>query len=265
MTNRSYTPPPVTEGLLLLDVGNSRVGIGVWDADGVHDVQRVSVHDPDCWHEPLTAAWQRVRTRRGAAVAIASVHPHAARELSDLAESVCDVEPRHVRDDLPFPIALQIENPDEVGVDRICSAAAAYERINDACAIASFGTAITIDCVSAAGDFLGGSILPGLQMSCTALHENTAQLPEYSPLTPHSAFGRNTREAIGAGVTLAAVGALREIVERFATELGRWPQLVITGGDAPLIRSQADFVDSVVPDLCLMGVALAYRRAAGQP
>jgi type III pantothenate kinase len=101
-------------------------------------------------------------------------------------------------------------------------------------------------------------------MSCDALHERTAQLPRVKPANPNGPFGRNTHDAIVNGIVYAAVGALRDIVERYATELREWPQLVITGGNAPIIRPLADFVDSVVPDLCLMGIALAYRQAAGQ-
>jgi type III pantothenate kinase len=150
-------------------------------------------------------------------------------------------------------------------VDRVCSAAAAYERTGSACAVASFGSAITIDCVSDDGRFLGGAILPGLDLSFQALHIGTAVLPRVLPAAPTSPFGKNTHDAIVNGVAYGAVGALREIVERFATELGHWPPLVLTGGNAPLIASLADFVDAVVPDLCLIGIALAYRRAAGQP
>ena len=102
-------------------------------------------------------------------------------------------------------------------------------------------------------------------MSCAALHSRTALLPHVHPEAPSNGpFGRNTHDAIVNGVVYGGVGALREIVERYATELREWPQLVITGGNAPLVKNLADFVDSVVPDLCLMGVALAYRKASGQ-
>lgn len=255
---------PVADALMLIDVGNTRVGIGIWDEDGVHDVVRVAGVDEDAWEPALSSVWERIRDRRAPGVVIGSVAPRRARQISDLAESISEREPQHVRDDLPFPIQLEIDNPEEVGVDRICSAAAAYERVGEACAVASFGTAITIDCVSAEGVFQGGVILPGLRMSCEALHDGTAQLPAFEPLSPESPFGKNTEQAIGGGVTLAAVGALREIVERFAVALGRWPQLVVTGGDAAMIQPHADFIDNVVPDLCLMGLALTYRRAAGQ-
>jgi type III pantothenate kinase len=161
-------------------------------------------------------------------------------------------------------MVLEIDNELEVGVDRVCCAAAAFERVGGPCAVASFGTAITVDCVSADGRFLGGAILPGLDLCCQALHDGTAQLPRVLPGVPKTPFGKNTHDAIVGGVTYGLMGALREIVERFATELHEWPQLVITGGNAPLIADCADFVDSVVPDLCLMGIALAHRKAAGQ-
>lgn len=256
--------PPASEGLVVIDVGNTRVGIGIWDEDGVHDVQRCANNVEASWHEPLRTAWDRVKHRKHPAIVIGSVVPRLAIEICDRAAAWFEVDALRVRDDLEFPMKLVIDNTAEVGVDRVCSAAAAFERLNGACAVASFGTAITIDCVSATGEFLGGSILPGLQMSCNALHASTAALPRIIPVAPTGPFGKSTATAIGEGVTMAAVGAMREIVERFATELGRWPQLVLTGGDAPLIREQADFVDYVVPDLCLMGVALAYRKASGQ-
>jgi type III pantothenate kinase len=97
------------------------------------------------------------------------------------------------------------------------------------------------------------------------LHDRTALLPRVCPAAPNSPFGKNTHDAIINGVTLGTIGALREIVERFAAELHQWPELVITGGNAPMVGELAEFVDAVVPDLCLMGIALAYRQAAGQP
>ena len=252
------------DALLAVDVGNSRIGLSVWDRDGLHRARHVRVDQPDHWRDTLEEVWATTAGARSRAIVIGSVNPPAARRFSDLAAEACHSEPFQVREDLPLPIELDVDNPREVGVDRVCAAAAAYDRIRGACAIASFGTATTVDCVSDEGRFLGGAILPGLQISCDVLHERTARLPRVAPGVPTGVFGKNTHDAIVNGVVYAAVGALREIVERFATELRRWPHLVITGGQAPLIAPFAEFVDSHVPDLCLMGVALAYRRAAGQ-
>jgi type III pantothenate kinase len=256
-------PEPV-DALLVVDVGNTRIGLGVWDADGVHDVERISATQSAGWRAALERAWAAMENTDSRAVVVASVAPDQTRRLLPHVTEVTGRDPFIVREDLALPMPLSVDRPEEVGVDRVCSAAAAYDRIAGTCAVASFGTAVTIDCVSRHGEFLGGTILPGLAMSCDVLHDRTALLPKVEPLEPQSPFGRNTNEAISGGVALGAVGALREIVERFATELSEWPHLVITGGDAPLIARLADFVDSVVPDLSLMGVALAYRRAAGQ-
>lgn len=246
--------------ILAVDVGNTRIGWAVSDDDGLHDSQRYAISEPDTWREPLTAAWNAMNDARARAIVVGSVNPPAAARFVQLADDVCDFTPIRVRDDIPFPIPLAIPNHDGVGVDRVCCAAAAHERFGGPCAVASFGTAITIDCVSGDGVYLGGVILPGLDMSTRALHDFTASLPLVEVQANPESFGKTTEGSISAGVILGAVGAMREVVERFATELGRWPTLVVTGGSAPLIAANADFVDSHVPDLCLAGIALAYRR-----
>lgn len=255
---------PAVDGLMAIDIGNTRIGMTLWDADGVHDTRRVALSEPGGWASAIETTWGAgARTaRRG--VVIASVVPEQTARVQQIAERVSGCAAARVRDDIPLPMPLMIENALEVGVDRVCSAAAAFERVREACAVASFGSAITIDCVSAEGAFLGGAILPGLELSLAALHERTAALPRVALSEPGGRFGRNTHDAILNGVVMGAVGALREIVEGFATELNRWPQLILTGGNAGMIAARADFVDAVVPDLCLMGIALAYRRAAGQ-
>lgn len=246
--------------ILVADVGNTRIGLGIADAERVRNVTRVSSHDASEW--PTVLRDTREMLPPGPVVlAVGSVAPQAAARFVESARETLDAYPLFVREDMPLPLPLDLENDREVGVDRVCSAAAAFERIKSACAIASLGTAITIDFVSNEGVFLGGTILPGLQMGCDALHERTAVLPRVEVHEPTSAMARNTRDAINSGVVYGAIGAIREIVERFATEAGAWPPLLATGGNAELIRERADFIDTFVPDLCLMGVALAYRKS----
>ena len=97
-------------------------------------------------------------------------------------------------------------------------------------------------------------------MQLRALHEHTAQLPEVPPAFPELPYGRNTAEAIQAGVCRGITGAVRAIIEAYATHLNRWPQTVATGGDAALLAPHCDFLDNVVSDLILRGVALAYDK-----
>lgn len=250
------------DSLVVIDVGNSRIAIGVAEEGGVRNVRRYRADQPDQWRAGLREAWNSTDGARSRAIAMASVAPHNDQRLFIAAVDDLGEEPLRIRDDIPFPMPLRIDNEEEIGVDRVCTAAAAWDRVREPCAVASFGTAITIDCVNADGEFLGGTILPGLEMGLAALHDRTAQLPHVDLAAPVTAFGRNTQDAIRAGIVYGAVGALREVVERFATELRTWPQLILTGGNAPLIASLADFADAVVPDLCLMGVALAHRSAA---
>ena len=252
------------DALLAIDIGNTRIGLGIWDSDGLHDARRIDLGQPDAHRAALAETWELMKGGGRRAVVVASVSPRNALRVQELAEEVSGQSAWRVRDDLPLPMPLDVENEAEIGVDRVCAAAAAYERIHGACAVASFGTAITVDCVSDRGHFLGGAIMPGLQMCCDALHQGTAQLPRVSPRLPEAVFGKNTHDAIVNGVVYGVLGALREIVERYATELREWPKLVITGGNSALVAELADYVDAVVPDLCLMGIALAYRNAAGQ-
>ncbi len=255
---------PPTDSLLTIDIGNTRVGLATWDEDGLHNTRRVATAEPGAWREAIRDVWNLMAADARRAVVVGSVSPSDTDRMTAMLLELCGVKPYRVRDDLALPMPIDIDNPDEVGVDRVCAAAAAFEQIQGACAIASFGTAITIDCVAPDGRFIGGAILPGLELSCAALHDGTAQLPRVHPTRPGSVMGRSTETAINSGVIFGAVGALREIVERYATELREWPHLILTGGNAPLIREHADFVDAVVPDLCLMGISLAYRKASGQ-
>ena len=251
------------DALLAIDIGNTRVGLGIWDGDGLHDARRVDYARPEDCRAALAETWGTMNGGRRAVV-LGSVNPQQTVRVQALIEEISGLSALRIRDDLPLPMPLDVDNEREVGVDRVCCAAAAYERVRGACAVASFGTAITIDCVSEDGHFLGGAILPGFQMACDALHAGTGQLPRVSPRAPASVFGKNTHDALVNGVVLGVVGALREIVERYATELCEWPKLVITGGNADLVAELVEYVDAVVPDLCLMGIALAYRSAAGQ-
>ncbi len=251
------------EALLVADVGNTHIRVAVWDDDGLHDVQTVSTFAPGEWRAAIDRAVAAMADHAQRACAIVSVRPVEGRQFADLIESAAGLESLFVGVDIPLPLPVDVVEPREVGPDRVCSAAAAFERIQASCAVASFGTAITIDCVSSDGRFLGGAILPGLQMSCDALHQRTARLPQVEPARPSGPFGRSTLDAIVNGVAFGAVGALREIVERYATELREWPEVVVTGGSAPIVAELADFIDAHVSDLCLTGAAIAYQKACG--
>jgi type III pantothenate kinase len=249
-----------TANLLVLEIGNSHIALASVIDDEVRLTQRMGLDEMSELEAALEPAWESLPEGRGRAVVVGSVVPTLLDRVLSSVRDELHTDARFVGRDLRLPMSLALEHPERVGVDRVCAAAAAYERYARACAVASFGTATTIDCVNDEGVFLGGAILPGLQMQARALHEGTAQLPLAHVEAPRATYGGTTEEAIQVGVACGAVGALREIVERYATDLKRWPQLVLTGGSSSMIADMCDFADAVIPDLCIRGIALAHRR-----
>jgi len=246
--------------MVAIDIGNTRTAMAA--VAGLETIEPCSVNtgDFDGLVEAAEAAWARLGSSDRGTVVVASVVPKVLEKLRSVVESKLDRRLLVIREDIPLPMDVGVENPDTVGVDRVCCAAAAYERLRQACTVVDFGTAVTIDCISDDGVFLGGAILPGLELACRALNQFTAALPLVAIEEPDDAIGRTTTEAIRSGVLYGLVGAVRELTERYATKLGRWPHLVATGGGAEMVAGACQFVDSVVPYLSLRGVALAYRK-----
>ena len=248
-------------GVLAADVGNSAIHLAAVRGD---DVSAVQVVRSDQWNElgeVLSELWAKLAKPRK--LVAASVSPSHLAVLERAAELAINQEVLVIGRDLPLPIETDLSDPSRIGVDRLCCAVAAYDRLGKACVVADFGTAVTIDCVSDEGVFLGGAILPGLRMGAAALNDYTAQLPLVEPAEPNWVLGKDTRQAIVGGLVFGARGALRELVDRYANFLGHWPTVIITGGEADLICAdprQDELVQAVVPDLVLRGVAAAYYR-----
>jgi len=245
--------------VLAIDIGNTATSAGAVIGEQVHDSITVETRRFSDLAGHLAEAWNKIASSPQARAVIGSVVPERTDEMCRLIEQATGTEALVIRQGLPLPMELAVDNPDKVGVDRVCCAAAAYDRLRQACVVADFGTAVTIDLVSDDGVFMGGVILPGAATAAASLAEHAAALPKVRLRRPPRLIGRNTQEAILSGIVYGLAGALREIVERYATELGKWPQLIVTGGGANLIAEHCDFIDNVVPNLSLLGVALAWR------
>ncbi len=256
---------PASSNLLVIEIGNSHVSVADVCGGEIRTVQRSALDEIGEARAMLEPMWESLPDDAARAVVIGSVVPAAERRMVEAVEESLRIDPLVVGRDLRLPLSLALTNPEAVGVDRVCAAAAAFDRIGRACAVASFGTATTIDCVNDEGVFLGGAILPGLNMQARSLADGTAQLP-LVPLGGDGSlptFGGTTEEAIRNGIVFGAVGALRELVERYATELKRWPALIVTGGLGSLVAGACDFVDAVEPNLCIRGIALAHIKQFG--
>ena len=251
--------------LIVVDIGNSNVALAVFVKDELKRTERIDVDKLDNLAETIKSLRQMCGPQplgaRTVPVVVSSVNVETEKIVAAAVLSALDQRILVIGRDVPLEIKHALENPETVGTDRLLTAAAAYAVIEDACVVADFGTATTIDCVDHYGILLGGTIQPGLKLAAQSLHAHTSALPEVKPVLPTDDYGNNTEKAIQHGIYFGAVGALRGIVERYATLLGRWPQVVLTGGYAKLIAQHADFADSLVPDLCLDGIFLAYRKS----
>jgi type III pantothenate kinase len=156
-------------------------------------------------------------------------------------------------------IPVRIDNPLEVGADRLVNAVAAYDRFRSACVVVDFGTGINFDAVSEAGEYLGGAIAPGLEISLSALVERAARIPRIELAEPETAIGRSSRAAIQSGVVFGFAGLIDGIVRRIEDEMGE-VRLLATGGLAAAIVPFTETIDDVDEMLTLKGLRLIHER-----
>ena len=253
--------------VLAIDIGNSRIGVGVFALGKSEDPAHRLMHHH--WQSELKAAltglWQAKKINDGpeaypTGVVIASVVPEMTKQVQAMVKAELHLEAQRIGEDLKIPMKTKLTDESTLGVDRLLAALCAYVNTEQACVVISAGTALTVDYVDAQGIFQGGAIATGLQLGARALHEFTAQLPLASLDPPHGTCGRNTSEALNMGLYAAARGAVRELVEGYASELGHWPHVVATGGDAQRLLADSGLVDSLIPDLVLQGAALVWEH-----
>jgi type III pantothenate kinase len=261
--------------VLAIDIGNSRVGLNVFTLGKAQDPSIRLAHadvEKDL-AATLETLWEKTQRKSKEdeeevgtpEIVIASVVPELTDRIEKAARQKLKAKTRVIGRDIKVPLKTMLRDETTVGQDRLLGALSAYVNVEAACAIVQVGSALVVDCIDDEGIFRGGAIAPGLMMSAKALHDFTALLPETS-LTPPAndvPFGRFTQEAINLGLYASARGAVRELLERYATALGSWPHVVATGGDAQaLLGGPADdgLVDSFIPDLVLQGAALTWEK-----
>lgn len=246
--------------LLVVSVGNSRLAIGAFVGGELRAVERCPADERQRCEEAIARAWAEISGADGRAVAAASVNPKLNSFVDEAIDRVTGQSAQWVGSDLELPIEVLTQNPGETGVDRILNAAAAYEQIGKACIVVDAGTAVTVDCCNDNGDFVGGAIVPGVTMMIDALAEKTAGIGKVSFSVPKGAFGDSTGAAVSHGIYYAIRGLVKEMAENFAGELGQWPEIIATGGDAGRLFEGWELIHAIAPDLGLYGVALAYAN-----
>lgn len=248
--------------LIAINIGNTRTQVGLFNNDQLERSERFSNADLALTIQLVTQCWQQAANASRRAILIASVNDQQADRLQSALEDQLSTDVYRIGDDVPIPIGIQLDPETITGVDRLLNAAAAYDRLKQACVIIDAGTAVTVDFVDGAGTFHGGAIAPGASMQLRALHDHTAALPELTFRAPDSeVFGRNTAQAMYQGVFHGIRGMVQRLIEQYAEHFGAFPTVIATGGDAPVLFEKEELIDRIVPDLTLMGIATAAKHA----
>jgi type III pantothenate kinase len=257
--------------IIAVDIGNTNIDIGLFLEGQEQFIKSIPGLSRAKLTNCLKDAWGKIpvaesskENKRDGVIVVSSVKPKWTKVIEEIAENSLDEEIHIIGDDIPLPMDLWVDEPDKVGTDRVVSAAAAYDVVGDAVVVADFGTAVTIDLVDSNGIFLGGVICPGFEISAKALRDYTAQLPNIKITKPKAPYGKNTVEAINCGLYYSIVGALQEVIRRYAEKFGKWPQTVITGTGAKTIAGDCEFIDNYVPNLVVKGIVLAYKKHIAQ-
>src|SRR5919201_6628278 len=236
--------------LLAIDLGNTQTHIGMFrDEELVENWRLATVRETT--GDELATLLVSLLELRGLrmddvdAVILSSVVPQLTPEYERLAERYLDRALTVVGPGMKTGMAIRIERPQELGTDRLANAVAAYDKCGGACVVADFGTTINFDAVSKEGDYLGGVIAPGVDISLEALHQRTAKLPKVDLSAPDAAIGRDTVAAVRSGVVYGFAGSVDGIVRRIREELGDEATAIATGGLLGGITPFCEEIDEV--------------------
>jgi type III pantothenate kinase len=251
--------------LLAVDVGNTQTHLGMFRGDELVEHWRFATARFATADELATVVssllgLRDLRLRDVNAAIVSSVVPILAREYEQLIRRYLDGQGALVGPWLKTGMPIRIDNPQELGADRLVNAVAAYERVGGACIAVDFGTALNYDVVSSAGEYLGGVISPGIEISLEALASRTARLPRVDIEDPKHAIGKGTKEAIQAGVVYGFAGQVDGLLGRLRDELGEEATAIATGGFAQAIVPFCDQVDEIDDLLTLNGLKLIWER-----
>ncbi len=252
--------------LLVMDVGNTTTVLGVFEGRRLLVSWRLTSRREQTADEygvfiQTLLNSRGIEPRQIAAVAISNVVPPVQQTLEWMCEQYFGVPPFSVEPGGNVRMPLRVENPKEVGPDRVVNAVAAVELYGPPVIAIDFGTATTFDCVNSRREFIGGAIAPGILTASEALISKAARLFRVELVRPKEAIGRNTVTNIQSGIVYGYAGLVDGLVERMQAEMDGTPTVVATGGLAGLIHEAARTIQHVNPDLTLEGLRIIYEQA----
>ena len=249
--------------LLAIDIGNTDITLGVFEGEELRATWHMatSIHHMADEYAALLLNLlhhQKLDTSDIKEIALCSVVPPLIAIFEDMLQRYFHISPLVVGAGIKTGVRIRMDNPREVGADRIVNAAAAHHLYGGPIIITDLGTATTFDTVSREGDYLGGVIASGIGTAAEALFTRAAMLPRVELTRPERVIGTSTISAIQSGLIFGYVGLVEGIVARIQQELGEKARVVATGGYAGLIAKETTVIDIVNPDLTLIGLRLIY-------
>lgn len=254
--------------LLAIDVGNTQTHLGCFDGDELLEHWRFKT-DAGATADQLAVrvgsllGLREMRLDQIDGSVVSSVVPQLSREYEAMCTSYLTDPCLMVGPGVKTGMPIRMDNPHELGADRLVNAVAAYEKLKGACVVVDFGTAITFDAVSSEGEYLGGVIGPGIEISMEALSQRAAKLPKVDLVKPVSAIGKTTEQSIQSGVVYGFAGAIDAIADRIEDEIGGEVSFIATGGLAASIVPFCDSIEAVDDLLTLTGLRLIYEMNQG--
>ena len=251
--------------LLTVDVGNTNTVLGIFDGEELVRSWRVKT-DPRTTADELWLQFNAlVADYEVTGLSICSTVPATLRELRTMiALYFAKIPTTIVEPGTKTGVPLLVDNPKEIGADRIVNTLAAHALYGGPAIVVDFGTSTNLDVVSPKGEFLGGALAPGIEISVDALAARAAQLRKVELIRPKSVIGKNTVEALQSGTIFGFAGQVDGLVDRITAELAesydQAPTVIATGGLAPLIIGVAETIDEHEPDLTLIGLRLIHER-----
>lgn len=248
--------------LLTVDVGNTNTVLGLFDSDELVESWRVTTHARATGDEmALTYRGLLASQPEITGLAICSTVPSVLHELRPMiASSFANIPVVIVEPGTKTGVPVLTDNPKEVGADRIVNTLAAHHQYGGPCIVVDFGTSTNLDVVSEKGEFLGGALAPGIDISLEALSNRAAQLRKVEVVKPRSPIGKNTVEALQSGAVYGFAGQVDGLVDRIIDEVGPVTAVVATGGLATVVIGESETITHHDPFLTLTGLRLVFDR-----
>lgn len=254
---------------LAIDAGNTHTTFGIFENDKIKFTFRIStraLHDKEVLTDFIITTFQslKINSQQITKIGISSVVPSIDKNLEEVIASLTRKQAFFITPNITLPFKLLVDNPSEVGADRICNVVAGFRKYGGPLVIVDFGTATVYDIISKEGDFIGGVIAPGIQTSAKALYQAAEKLPEVDLVFPDKVIGKNTITNMQSGIMFGALDSFEGMIKRISQELNDDVKIILTGGFSKLIASKTSLSTFLEFELVLEGIKLLTELCDNQ-